>query len=148
MLYKLDFNTVLAYFIYLLSTFCTNIYVHSLWMTYKKRVKNFRSSSILFLKTLDCNIVIFGICLSSYNSCTDMNTTPLSCVVILNNLSYLCLYNYWRFHVSATLSSPLSSVCLDFLLLLLSSFTINSVLPLSLDTDNTLYIVCSSFPVY
>jgi hypothetical protein len=122
MLYKLDFNTVLDYFIYLLSTFCTNI-------PNKKTVETFRSFSILFVKTLDCTIVFFGIFLNFYNSCTYMNTTTLSGGVILNNLSYLCLHNYRRFHVSATLSSPLSSVCLDFFLLLVSSFTIKSVLP-------------------
>jgi heme/copper-type cytochrome/quinol oxidase subunit 3 len=97
-------------------------------MTYKKMVENFRGSSILFIKPLDCNIVLLGIFLNSYNSCTDMNTTTLSSGVILNNLSYLYLHNYGSFHVNATLSSPLSSVCLDFFLLLLSSFTINSVL--------------------
>ena len=65
-LYKLDFNTLLAYFIYLLSTFCTNIYVHSLWMTYK-RGRNLSQFWHFILKPLNCYIVFFGIYLNFYN---------------------------------------------------------------------------------
>jgi hypothetical protein len=67
-LYKLDFNAVLAYFIYLLCTFHINFYVCVLHENdLLKRAETFLSFSILFVKALYCNIVLFGIFLNFYS---------------------------------------------------------------------------------